>query len=215
MHRGTLVGMALALALLLSPSEALAQRYPGGFKVGVNLAELQEEAGDLPDFGRRLRLVAGGFVTLHLTPRFAIQPELLISQEGGEFDQEFEGATADTVLNLSYWELPVLARFHLFQHRNSRTHVVLGPSFAFNREASAEVRLGDLVVTRSELEDEVDSLDLRLVAGLGLELRQGGWGLLAELRYTHGAKNVFSADSVPDFDARNRSISALFGVVIH
>lgn len=215
MRRGTLAGFLLVLALLAWPSEALAQRYPGGFKIGVNMVELQEEGGDLPDFGRRLRFVGGGFLTFRVSPRFAIQPELLISQKGGEFDRQLAGQTATTVFDLSYWELPLLARFHLFQHRNSRTHVVLGPAFGFNRDATVELRVGGATVNQSDLGEAVENVDVGLMAGLGIELRQGGWGLLADLRYTHGTSNVFSSDFDPDADARNRSLSALFGVVIY
>lgn len=215
MRRGTVVGLLLVLVLLAVPSEALAQRYPGGFKLGISLVELQGESGDFPDFGRRLRLSGGGFLTIEVSSRFAVQPELLISQRGGDFADEVAGQSATTLINLSYWELPLLARFHLFQHNNSRTHVVLGPAFSFNRGAEVELQVDGSTVNQAPIDEVVENFDLGLVAGVGIELRQGSWGLLADLRYTHGTSNVFTPEFDPDLDVRNRALSALFGVVIY
>jgi hypothetical protein len=45
------------------------------------------------NFDNRIGLVAGGFVTWPMTPRFDIQPEALVSLKGASFDERFPSSS--------------------------------------------------------------------------------------------------------------------------
>src|SRR6266446_7612967 len=74
--------------------------YPG-IKVGLNVASLNVENG--VDFNSIVSAHAGGLVHIHMSPHFAIQPELFLSGQGGE--------RGDDKMKLVYLNLPVLFQY--------------------------------------------------------------------------------------------------------
>lgn len=89
-----------------------AQEIDFGPKIGVNF----ENFGDLEQYENQLGFVGGAFLSIKFK-RFSIQPELLYSQQGTEFDF--------TAFDLGYINLPLIFKFKLVGGLNFQ----LGPQF--------------------------------------------------------------------------------------
>ena len=113
-----------------------------GVEAGFNLANLNgPNVGDV--FGSRLGFVGGAFLGLPLSPSLSLQPELLYSQKGGNYN-------GNPVL-LNYWEFdPVGCQF------GGSPGPVVGPLFALNASNNGVNNINDS--------------DIGLVAGAQLNL---------------------------------------------
>ncbi|MEQ9440791.1 MAG: porin family protein [Cyclobacteriaceae bacterium] len=170
----------LALVGLLSiPMAAQAQMDDSrfGIKGGVNLSNFyQEEMGSQ---NMRLGFNVGVFTELAVGESFSIQPELLLTTKGnriayGDDDNLFQDLlegdedafVGDVETNLTYIELPVLAKFTIGEVIN--LHV--GPYVSYLLDASTDVdgslgdRLGDLD------RNGFNEWDYGIAAGLGVDL---------------------------------------------
>src|SRR6476660_6239978 len=72
-----------------------------GLKGGVNIASLNVENG--VDFNSRASLYIGGLAHIHVSPHFAVQPELYYSGQGGKDGGE--------TVRLGYLNIPVLLQY--------------------------------------------------------------------------------------------------------
>jgi hypothetical protein len=72
-----------------------------GVKGGLNVANIGGE--DVDDNKAKLGFHLGGFIGVSVAENFSIQPEVVFSLQGVKFDD-------DQKLNLSYLNIPVLAR---------------------------------------------------------------------------------------------------------
>src|SRR5690349_15721628 len=99
--------LSLMAVLLLAISATYAQRTTThfGIKAGVNLANLEIE--NVADGDHRTGYHVGALAHIHVSPHFAVQPELMLSTQGRE--QTLGGVNYRT--NLSYINLPVLAQY--------------------------------------------------------------------------------------------------------
>jgi hypothetical protein len=194
---------AILVGLLLTPGSAAAQGISGGAKGGVNFANLVFD-GDAVDLNleTRIGLVAGGFVTWPITPRFDVQPEALVSVKGASFD-EF-GVEAD--VEITYLEIPVLFRYGSPVSSGTSLKLFAGPSLAFklNAETTGEF-LG--ISEDQDIDDEVESVDFGLVIGAGIE----AGALTFDGRYTWGLTNINADPARDDVDVKNRVFSILVG----
>ncbi len=136
-----------------------------GVEAGFNLANLNgPNVGDV--FGSRLGFVGGAFLGLPLSPSLSLQPELLYSQKGGNYN-------GNPVL-LNYWELPILLDVNLV----GPLALLLGPSFALNASNNGVNNINDS--------------DIGLVAGAQLNLDR----FLVSGRYEFGLTNITNNQSI-------------------
>ncbi|MEO0334492.1 MAG: porin family protein, partial [Bacteroidota bacterium] len=148
-----------------------------GIKGGVNLSNFYQES--LGDQNLRAGFHAGIFTELALGESFSLQPELLFTTKGnrisyGEGDNLFddlitEGEDAfvgDMETNLTYIELPILAKFTISEVIN--LHV--GPYVAYLLDGSSDVdgSLGDRLDNLDR--DGFNNWDYGLAAGIGVDL---------------------------------------------
>nr|WKN39067.1 porin family protein [Tunicatimonas sp. TK19036] len=148
-----------------------------GIKAGVNLSNFYQE--ELGDQNLRVGFNAGIFTELAVGESFSIQPELLFTTKGnqisyGESDNLFQDIiegdedafTGDVETNLTYIELPVLAKFTISEVIN--LHV--GPYVSYLLDASSQVNgtLGDRL---GELDrNGFNTWDYGVAAGIGVDL---------------------------------------------
>ena len=157
-----------------------AQETHFGVKAGANFASLDTDPGD--NFDSRLGLNIGGLAHIHLSPRFALQPELVYSMQGGKRD--------GSVGKLNYINLPVLAQ------------VMFGNGFRFQTGP----QLGFLVSAKLEqpedheidIKDSYETIDLGWVVGISYMCPQGLGG---DIRYNHGLTDITESDLL---DQKNR-----------
>ena len=187
----------LALLFTLAGAAPAAAQITYGARVGINFADVSFDAGeDVPTSGRK-GLLAGVFVTIPLG-WLTVQPEAIYTVKGTSLD--IDGVTSDYIVD--YVEVPVLARLRL--PRNA--YAVAGPSMAFRLRARNRIPFGGST-EEFDLEDDVESFDLGIVGGVGLDA--GRWVL--DARYTHGLSDV-DTDTSDAVRARNRVVSLSAGI---
>src|SRR5687768_2381617 len=102
--------ITLSIIAVLAFGFTNAQETKFGVKAGVNFANL---SGDdvFGDNSTKIGFNVGGFAEIKLSEKFAIQPEILYSTQGTK--SEIEGVDDDIFLNLSYLNVPVMARYYV------------------------------------------------------------------------------------------------------
>jgi Outer membrane protein beta-barrel domain len=196
------VPILTAVAIVSGASAAAGQDAGYGAKVGVNLATIGYDPEQTGDFGMRLGLVAGGFASLPLGGRLALQPEVLFSQKG----ESVEGGGVKGKTTLNYLEVPVLLTYSLSGDGSRGFFIFGGSSMAFKLSAESSATFGDQDID-IDLDEEIENLDFGVVAGAGKAFGR----LTIDGRYTHGLTNL-SIDDSDGIKARNRTISVQAGV---
>lgn len=174
-HYSCLLITGLLVIPVLGWAQGEDSRY--GIKAGVNLSNFfQEELGSQ---NLRLGFNIGVFTELAVGESFSIQPELLFTTKGnrisyGDNDNIFEDLieegddafVGDAETNLTYVELPLLAKFTI----NEVINLHIGPYASYLLDASTSVdgslgdRLGDLD------RNGFSKWDYGLAAGIGVDL---------------------------------------------
>src|SRR5258708_33404617 len=128
-----------------------------GVKGGVNMADIHVSNG--ADFSSKVGFYAGGLAHIHLTPHFAVQPELSYSLQGGEMGSLHR--------NLGYINLPVLAQYMTGEGFRLQT----GPQLGFL--AGANDKDGNVEV---KIKDQLNNVDFGWAFGASY-LTHSGFGL--------------------------------------
>jgi len=138
-----------------------AQKIDLGVKLGANFSNMSDVSG--VKLKNKTGLVAGAFVAIG-TDKFAVQPELLYSQQGAKTDLGN--------FDLDYVNVPIMFKYYLV---GNLLNVQVGPQFGF--------------LTSQSLKDQVDTKDFDFsgAAGLGLDLPLG---FRVDARYNFGLTKV-------------------------
>jgi hypothetical protein len=174
---------AMATLLLFSLMTD-AQKTNFGIKAGVNVSSLKITNG--ADYDGKTGFHAGGLAHIHIDPHFAIQPELLISLQGGE-------RSDNNRINLTYLNLPVLIQYMVSDGFRFQT----GPQIGFLLEAEQKIN-----TVEYDVSDIFSTMDFSWSFGASY-IFTSGFGL--DARYNLGISDV-SDDN--DFEARNRVFQA-------
>jgi len=188
-----LCSLALA-AVILIPAVGAAQTAPAttfGVKAGVNVATLSTDDPDA-ELGQKLGLVGGVFLGRSISDRLAVRAEGLFSQRGAK--QTVGSVESD--VNLTYFDLPLLAVFGDTTTDGTHFHAFTGPQASFL--ISADDFAGDL-------KDEVKGVDFGWTVGAGVERGKGS----LDVRYTFGLTNA--DDSASDASIKNRTFAVMVG----
>lgn len=218
MNRWTsMLGAALLVAFVATPAAA---QFGGdreiGFKLGLNLSTLDGEGFD--DADTRTAFTGGGFVRLGITNMLSIQPELMYSPKGAESEEDVNGSTFTTAIELDYIEVPVLIRADVASGAMLAPYIYGGPAFAF--EASCSITgEGEGVEFEADCDEgegeglERKSFDVGAMVGGGLSFPAGPGSILIEGRYNFGLINIADSDN-ENVDVKNRAGSVLAGYSI-
>jgi hypothetical protein len=170
----------LVIILLLSLSAvSKAQDTHFGLKAGLNISSLDVKRG--VDWDAKAGFHFGGLAHVHLTPHFAVQPEIVFSQQGGEYNSD--------KWKINYLNIPVLLQYMT----GSGFRLQTGPQLGFG--LSSEVKQGDIEIDN---DDDVNTIDFSWSFGASY-LFPGGIGV--DARYNHGITNIYEPE-VPE--VRNR-----------
>jgi hypothetical protein len=170
----------LVIILLLSLSAvSKAQDTHFGLKAGLNISSLDVKQG--VDWDAKAGFHFGGLAHVHLTPHFAVQPEIVFSQQGGEYNSD--------KWKINYLNIPVLLQYMT----GSGFRLQTGPQLGF--ALSSEVKQGDIEIDN---DDDVNTIDFSWSFGASY-LFPGGIGV--DARYNHGITNIYEPE-VPE--VRNR-----------
>lgn len=138
-----------------------AQSIDLGIKVGANFSNIND-AKSL-DMSNKTGLVAGAFAAFGFN-KWAIQPEVLYSQQGAKTDiGDFD---------LDYVNIPVIFKYYII---GNFLNLQVGPQFGF--------------LTHDSFKDQVESksFDFSGAAGAGLDLP---FGLRVDARYNFGLTDI-------------------------
>ena len=156
----------------------------------------------------------GGFFTFRLGGPLSLQPEVLFAAKGHRIRDEeappvstasgTKPAPADRVILLRYLEIPMLIRLAKQTHERTSLYLVGGPAFGFRR--NAVIREVADPGRRTDIEEEVNSQNLLLIVGAGLQRKR--W--LVDARLTRGVRNV--ATTPEPASVKTHAFSVLMGV---
>jgi len=159
--------VVLVFAVLISTT-SFSQGLDFGIKVGANFSSISDATG----FSNKTGFTGGIFAALKFGDKFAIQPELLYSQQGAEVN----GKNID----LTYVNVPVVIKYYLFKGLNLQA----GPQFGFVVDDNVKE-----VFKNINILGEAKPGDVSAVAGLGYDLP---FGLRVDGRYNFGLTDTFT-----------------------
>lgn len=159
--------LILSAFILCFAFGAQAQEVDFGIKVGANFANINDAKNI--DLSSKTGLTAGIFLGLKYN-KFAIQPEVLYSQQGG--DSDFGG------FDLDYINVPVMLKYYLI---GNLLNIQAGPQFGFvvNDDFPSKDDAGDQI--------KANSFDFSAAVGAGLDLP---FGLSVDARYNFGVTEI-------------------------
>jgi len=221
----------LTLFMLLA-TPALSQDYEFftlGLKAGLNLTEIK---GDLDDdlkdtLGRIAELdinmkqggVGGILLNWRLMPWFSVQPEVIFSQKGHQYESKINvpvpypyvmlisNAKITQTLVFEYIEIPILAKFHFLNSTQVTPVLYLGPAIGFVVDARIKTKSGSYDSNRN-VRSELEDYDYSIIVGGEIQFKNGGGYFFVDSRYTYGLKNV---DKTEFNDMHNSVISVMVG----
>ena len=169
-----------------------AQGVSGGLKLGLNLAN-QTISNDYVTISPSFRpsLHAGGYLTLMISNKIGVQPEVLYSAQGAKMDGQ--------TLKLNYVTVPVLVRFNITE----RFNLHLGPQIGMLLSAKAKMESGD----DEDVKDQYKGTDIGIAGGLGVDLPMG---LNFGFRFIKGVSNIAGED-VGDTKYKNYNLQLSVG----
>ena len=137
-----------------------AQGIDFGIKAGANFSTLTDATG----LKNKTGFHGGLFLGLKFNDKIALQPELLYSQQGAEFDMG--------KIDLNYINVPVVVKYYLVQGLN----IQMGPQFGF----VVDDNISNAIF-------EAEDFDVSGVIGAGYDFP---FGIRLDARYNFGFTDV-------------------------
>jgi hypothetical protein len=189
----------VAIAAMVLPATAQ-RRVHAGVKAGPSFTTIVLDEDDGRTYHRRIAAAGGGFVTLPLDGRFAVQIEALSNPKGARLEDADENLTE--TLKLRYFEFPVLLRVGGPTHRMGAWYFIGGGWFGIRTSAKAQTSFVANSFVSGVVEDARDLIERYesgMVAGAGLDI---GRFLVIEGRYARGLTNANKVADSPAFTSR-------------
>ena len=203
--KALLITLSLVLALLLPGSDLFAQNgYSYGFRIGVNMADIQVEDGESSEsYGNRFGPAIGAFVNIPLNRNFSVRPELWYLRKGAQasFDFSFlgEDLSFESSFLFDYIEVPVLLSYTPSTGGNTVPNLFAGPSVGFLMSAKFKLEAaGESEST--DIKSSLKSTDISLIFGGGLDFGLGSRTLAVDIRYMLGLSNILKSSIEDEFD---------------
>ena len=185
-----------------------------GMSGGVNLAKFISRDVAASETTKGLNL--GLTVPLFSLGPLSVVPELYYAQKGGKEFNAFSLANGDFELDLSYIEIPLLARLTipLNRTRTFSAYFAGGPAFAWKVDCTFsgldESETDDCEETFGSLETALKKADRGVVASAGLRVGLAGvGGLQLDARLVRGLDRINEADTGPEI--RNQAFTVMLG----
>jgi len=190
---------ALVIVALLAISAVPVRAQGLEFSGGVNFAKLSGD--DISNAARNLGMNFGIDLVIPVGP-IGLNLGGGWSQKGAEAVE----MASTTVLDLSYFEIPVHLRFPLVGAGPVRLNLILGPTIGINTGCELSVDAGAAADCAAGVDGfDVKKLDWSGAAGLGLSFRLGGLAYAgADLKYALGFSSI---DEAGMEDLKNRAFT--------
>ncbi|MBA2563312.1 MAG: PorT family protein [Chitinophagaceae bacterium] len=162
----------LLVLAIVSFNAVFAQKAHPGLKGGLNFSNILYQNTDASDY--KVGFHVGGVAHIHVTKKFAIQPELIYSEQG----RKFTLLNNEYTTRLGYINIPVLAQYMF----NNGFRLQAGPQLGFL--VSAKEKYNRIIVDQK---DKYNSTDISFAAGIGY---LGPSGLGIDGRWVFGLSNI-------------------------
>ena len=173
-----------------------------GAKLGFNLATMTIDPGFTSlGKGPALGFHGGTVFNIGLSNMLSVQPEILFTQKGLKFSDNFISQT----YTIQYFEFPVLLKF-AFGNEEVKGFLIGGPFAGYSTSQKIVSRANDTLINKSkipfdsDLEDDGyadNRLDLGLALGVGVQFKTGPGNIFAEVRYDISLNSVEKLKEVP------------------
>ncbi len=172
----------LSIVFIVITSVAASAQFQLGIKGGLNFADFQI---DNIQSNHKTGYHFGAFTTFKLG-KIAVQPEVIFSQQGTEFN--FNGK--DLKSNFNYVNVPVIFKFYLVGGLNLQ----VGPQFGFLTGATSSFDpIEEIETGESSIKDYYSESDVSLGLGIGWDLP---FNINLDFRYNRGLTDI-SDQNVP------------------
>lgn len=184
------------IVFLLLGGAVQAQHVNVGIKGGLNVYSIA--SNDNITYNPGVGFHAGLLGHIHLSPRFAFQPEVLFSLQGAEY----KSGGVNRELHFNYINFPLNFQYMF----DNGFRLQAGPQVGFLGSAKETVGSND-----SDVKGDYKGADIGLTLGLSYVKPSTGFGI--DLRYNHGLTNINSSGGTNSF---NRGIQlSLFYLFQH
>ena len=169
-----------------------------GAKAGVNFSDI---TGDMTDsFTGRTSFHIGAVAEIPISESFAIQPELVYSAQGSDYEEDFDGMTFSGTVTANFLNIPIMAKYFVADGFT----IEAGPQIGIL--LSSEIEEDDIDL---DIKDSLKGIDFGLNFGLGYQLDNG---LNFAARYNLGLTDLNDdPDFLGDFEAKNSVIQLSVG----
>lgn len=190
----TLAGLALLIAATPAAAQKKAPLY--GFLAGADFTTIVSGDPDL-EFKTATGFVGGFFADIYFGNSFVLEPELLYTNKG----TNFEGAEPSA--NLNYIEIPVLGRYEF--SADGGPFAYAGPYVGFN--VSCSVMVDTLKVPCADLDGDPQPNTV-FGGAVGIGYQKDVWGF--DIRYEYDFTTALK-----DEDGKNSAIMVLLRLVVN
>ena len=169
-------------------------------KLGVSIANIAFDPSN-SDVKSKIGLQLGIAAEIGVNDMFAIQPELLFIQKGAK-----SKANSDASLNLSYLEIPVLAKVK-FGSDAAKFYAIAGPSIGIAIGGTDKDASGSEDLKFGSDTGQFKRTDFGLQFGAGVNIKN----FIIDVRYGLGLSNIINVPSGASGSLKNRAIGITVG----
>ena len=190
-------GILVLTILVISFSQARAQGFHLGAKIGTNISQI---TGRSFDQGFQWGFSAGAFAELNFTSKWGIQPELLFSQTqtqtASNFDEVYDQGINSRNVSLNYLSIPILLSYKLIPILS----IQVGPQFGILMNTSQNITANGVNAFKNG--------DFSMVGGAQVNL-----GIIRlGARYIYGITNLNDVTNTDTW--KNQNFQLYFGLRI-
>jgi len=173
----------LLLFLVACVGQVTAQARPG-FKLGANSSNISKTRLD-----SKTGLYIGAFIKIPIADYYAMQPEVLYSNQGGASNSTEYGD-----VNINYLSIALPNKFYVVP--NKGFHFMLGVGIDINLDNNF------IGLSNFNIDEEISPIDIVAMGGIGYEF---DFGLSIEARYKQGTISIdfLGADNLYEEDGSN------------
>lgn len=188
--------IVLIMFSLLLFQTGYAQKVRWGAKAGYNLSNLESENRDV-DYLSGFHV--GGTSEFRITPKIALEAELLYSQEGGKYSFEINDPSislrATEKVKLGYLNFPIMAKYYLIDGFSVQAGPQIGYLLSGKSDYTSSVTFDGSTVDESgsrDIKDDLKSFSYGINFGFDYELKNH---MFFQARYHLGLSDNVDMDN--------------------
>ncbi|MEN7550210.1 porin family protein [Rapidithrix thailandica] len=206
-----IVLLCILLCWVGLPGYGQGQKVAMGFRLGVNMAQLESLGeGGLGSYKIKGGFAGGVFVSYYLNKKFSLQPEIAYSNQGGRAYRPYgiQGNSDYEVYTkqLHYIELPLLLKWQF----SPKWYMLTGGSYA-HLIGATELVLTAKSRQKMNLKKQYKPVNYFINFGLGTLIPTQTGSFLVDVRLNAGLRNIIDPAVLPNYKERTFSFKVSAG----